>query len=73
MRATDSLDAHTLQAILTMPDSATEQIKHELLALVKRYSSESDLNIFQVLNAMHEVEEMMVIAAVNTAGEDGDG
>jgi hypothetical protein len=56
-----------------MPDSATEQIKHELLALVKRYSSESDLDIFQVLNAMHEVEEMMVIAAVNTAGADGDG
>jgi hypothetical protein len=53
-----------------MPDSATEQIKHELLALVKRYSSESYLDIFQVLNAMHEVEEMMVIAAVNTAAGD---
>lgn len=51
---------------------AKEQVKNELLAVVKRYSDESDLTIREAIEAMHEAEEVIIYAAINAAADGAD-
>jgi len=53
-----------------MPESATDKLRNEILAVMRRYSQESDVTILETIKAAHQAAERIAQIALDAkAGE----